>query len=233
MSLLYCGDLPIHWLPPTVAVTEDVLKSTLSRAEWEQSSCFGAESRRQEFRRSRYLYHRLTGSTESLLQHDSGAPKWPEGWVGSITHKSGFIGIVLVASKDWLSVGIDAEDPSRMSLNLAQRICTPTELENLREWGRTLRLSDCDILTAIFSFKESLFKAHYPIGHRLFYFYDCEVTGFRKPDDPTNTSSMLITAQLKNDTTPLTLKGTIVAGNLIIHQSDERRFFLTGVAWPR
>lgn len=106
------------------------------------------------------------------------SPHWPEGRIGSITHSHG-IAEVLVADADrWLAVGLDTEQwvvPERAA-RLEKELFTDYERQQL---NRMTPLQRANRLTLIFSAKESLFKALYPLTGKRFYFHDAER---RKPD---------------------------------------------------
>ena len=233
MTVIYCGPIPIHWLAPTVTVTEPVLKYMLSEDEWVKGSSYKAQRRREEFLRSRYLIRRLTGSTESLIQDEHGAPRWPDHWTGSITHKDGFVGVALLPSDQWLSIGIDAEDPTRMRPEFASRLTNTAELELLQKFAATHGWTINTALTVLFGFKESIFKAHFPLGKRLFYFLDAAVESLSVTHVDDFTTRGEITARLLVDTTPTTPSGTLVSGHFVFIEDIGRSFILTGLALPR
>lgn len=233
MTLIYCGPVPIHWLAPTVNVTEPVLRYILSEDEWGKGSSFKAQRRREEFLRSRYLIRRLTGTTESLLQDEHGAPTWPVQWTGSITHKDGFVGVALLPSEQWLSVGIDAEDPNRMRPEFASRLSNEAEVALLQTFAATHGWTFNAALTVLFGFKEALFKAHFPLGKRHFYFLDAAVESLTVTHVDNMTTRGKISARVLVDTTPTTPSGTIVSGHFVSITVTGRSFILTALALPR
>jgi 4'-phosphopantetheinyl transferase EntD len=98
-----------------------------------------------------------------------GEPLWPPGIVGSITHCPGYVAAAVTFSDHVPALGIDAEERGAAGSDLESFICTPAELDRYREseypcW-RTL----------VFSAKESLFKALYPLQHSELEFLDVEV----------------------------------------------------------
>jgi 4'-phosphopantetheinyl transferase EntD len=63
-----------------------------------------------------------------LLRDRDGAPIWPAGVVGSITHTDGYCAVVVARSQDARSVGLDAERDVSLDPALVPKICTPAEL---------------------------------------------------------------------------------------------------------
>ncbi|MDX1823111.1 MAG: 4'-phosphopantetheinyl transferase superfamily protein [Thiohalomonadales bacterium] len=101
------------------------------------------------------------------------SPRWPDGSVGSITHSHGVAEALVADKKKWRAVGIDSEvwlDPERAD-RLCHQLLTRSEYESLAgqdPLSRARRISE------IFSAKESLFKALYPLTGKRFYFHDAE-----------------------------------------------------------
>ena len=89
-----------------------------------------------------------------------GAPVWPEGVVGSITHKGGYRAAVVARAEDLAGIGIDAEPDERLPEGVLEAIATPRELDQVEEllerrggvaWDRLL-----------FCAKEAAVKAAHP-----------------------------------------------------------------------
>jgi len=118
-------------------------------------------------------------------------PAWPPGFVGSITHKGGYVSAAVARDRVLRGLGIDSE--RQMSdidaLKLRESIATARERELLRE------LAEADasrghaaagpglLYTILFSSKESLFKALFP-GVRVFFgFMDAELVSLSPARD--------------------------------------------------
>jgi 4'-phosphopantetheinyl transferase EntD len=108
-----------------------------------------------------------------LLPGTRGAPVWPEGTVGSITHCSGYRASAVARHDTAASVGIDAEPDAPLPRGMLEVVAGPAERSALaaltREapslpWGRLL-----------FSAKESVYKAWFPLTGRPVDFADAEV----------------------------------------------------------
>lgn len=88
-----------------------------------------------------------------------GAPQWPTGWIGSITHSKGSYVAIAARADDYLSIGVDIEMFRGGEMDRAiGRIC----------------LVDADdkstYPTLIFSAKEAIYKACHPlIGGNLWF----------------------------------------------------------------
>ena len=168
-----------------------------------------------------------------MRQDEHGAPTWPDQWTGSITHKDGFVGVTLLPSEQWLSVGIDAEDPTRMRPEFAPRLTNAAEVALLQTFAATHEWTFNAALTVLFGFKEAIFKAHFPLGKRLFYFLDAAVESLTITHVDHLTTRGQITARLLVDTTPTTPSGTIVSGHFVSMTDTGRSFILTALALPR
>ena len=83
-----------------------------------------------------------------------GAPQWPTGVLGSITHTRGYAAAVVGEASSFLGVGVDAERVGGVTRKLWPRLFNAAEQALLA--GR----SDADVsATLLFSAKEAAFKA--------------------------------------------------------------------------
>ena len=100
-----------------------------------------------------------------------GEPLWPPGVVGSITHCEGYRACAIARSSSALMLGIDAER------NAPLRDGVWEEVAHGRE--RQLRGADAGggyhLDATLFSAKEAIFKAWYPLARRWLGFGDAEV----------------------------------------------------------
>lgn len=212
----------MHWLGPDVAVPVDDL---LSAEDIGFAAEIKAALRKQEFLRSRALIRRLTGWKGSLAKAASGAPGWPDGWHGSLTHKDGWIGLALSRDGSY-SLGIDAEDVQRLKPGLESRILNAAESARLDGWAAGKAEVRMAHLATFFSFKEALFKAVFPLGRRMFYFPDAEIVRF-------GPGSGEITARLLVDASPVTPAGAEVNGHVVTWKGAGRHFVLTSARLHR
>lgn len=112
---------------------------------------------------------RLTGVPGVPAVGEDRAPQWPAGVVGSITHGDGWAAALVGQADTWRGLGLDTEllIPAERAGRLAEQILTPAELRRLP--GTPGEQAWLTSLT--FSFKESLFKALYPLVGRRFWFH--------------------------------------------------------------
>ena len=92
---------------------------------------------------------------------DRGEPLWPGGYVGSISHGGGVAIAVVAKATACSAIGLDVEDRDRpVDPGVADHVCVPSELQwvapRTRDWLRRFKL--------LFSAKETIFKALYPVG---------------------------------------------------------------------
>lgn len=163
-------------LPSAVRVAEafdDTLPAPLFAAE-EPFIAAAVGERRREFatarRCARTALAALGHPPAPLVRDESGAPRWPAGVVGSITHCDAYRAVAVAAVDEFRTLGIDAEPHGPLPDGVLRKIGSPQELAALptdRElhWGRLL-----------FSAKEAVYKAWFPLTHRHIAFQDVYVT---------------------------------------------------------
>lgn len=127
---------------------------------------------------ARQALARLTGETQAVIPtQDDRAPQWPAGFVGSITHTTGYAAALVAPSAAYYGLGIDCEHLlSPEQLALQRHICTAQELETLQASQSGWRAEE--ILTLIFSAKESLYKCFYPRVQTYFGFHAARLLTF-------------------------------------------------------
>ncbi len=142
------------------------------------------EKRRADYTAGRYCATRalaalgLPGGTRVGRGAD-GAPLWPEGIVGSITHTAGFAWAAAARATDVTAVGIDSEQVMSPELRceVEGEILGPAE-SALRAGSAAARqaLNHEEYVTLVFSAKESLLKCLYPTCGVLFAPKDIVIT---------------------------------------------------------
>ncbi|MEF9881349.1 4'-phosphopantetheinyl transferase family protein [Streptomyces sp. P9-A4] len=128
------------------------------------------DTRRREFttarRCARQALAALGAPAAPLLPGPHGAPVWPEGTLGSITHCAGFRAAVAARSPGVAALGIDAEPNEPVPDGVLGAIALPGEQRHLRELARAEPEVRWDRL--LFSAKEAVYKSWYPwTGQRL------------------------------------------------------------------
>lgn len=166
-------------LPPGVAVAtrrDDLLDAGLLGREAEIVA--GAvEKRRREFGTARACARAALGQLGfppgEVLSGPRGEPLWPEGVVGSITHCEGYRGCAVGRRSDFAAIGIDAEVDAALPSGLLGDIALPEEQRELAALARQDPAASWDRL--LFSIKESVYKAWFPLAGRWLGFEDALV----------------------------------------------------------
>ncbi|WP_405149872.1 4'-phosphopantetheinyl transferase superfamily protein [Sphaerisporangium sp. NBC_01403] len=132
------------------------------------------DKRRKEFSTARVCAHdalRKLGMRPSpVLPGLRGEPQWPPGVVGSITHCAGYRGAVLGIASKVTTIGIDAEPNEALVPGVLDAISLPEERESLRRLAARHPRVHWDRL--LFSAKESVYKAWFPLTKRWLDFED-------------------------------------------------------------
>lgn len=107
-----------------------------------------------------------------ILAGPNREPLWPEGATGSISHAAGFAVALVAPTSQTDGVGIDIEE-HRHTPELWDHVPTRDE----RSWLQELEAQARDrMLTALFSAKESIYKAFYPRRQAFFGFERASLT---------------------------------------------------------
>ncbi|MCX4735411.1 4'-phosphopantetheinyl transferase [Streptomyces sp. NBC_01363] len=166
-------------LPSRVAVAEafsDLPDAVLLPGEEELTRGFVAK-RRGEFATARHCARRALGSLGfapvPILKGERGAPIWPENTVGSLTHCTGYRAAAVAHRTDVLSIGIDAEEHAPLPGDVHNSIALATEQRRERELRREHPEVHWDRL--LFSAKEAVYKAWFPLTHRWLGFEEADI----------------------------------------------------------
>jgi 4'-phosphopantetheinyl transferase EntD len=103
---------------------------------------------------------------------ERGEPLWPPGVVGSITHCEGYRACAVARTSSALALGIDAERNALLDEGVWEEVARGRERE-LRDAGSA---SGPHLDAVLFSAKEAIFKAWYPLARRWLGFEDAEVS---------------------------------------------------------
>ncbi len=102
-----------------------------------------------------------------LLREESGAPIWPAGIVGSISHAGGVAGAIVARAPTIIGVGLDIDTAEPIpEAATARLVGRPDELSDGIDLGRAKRL---------FVAKEAVYKLHFPIQRKFLEFHDVRV----------------------------------------------------------
>jgi 4'-phosphopantetheinyl transferase EntD len=136
------------------------------------------EKRRREFTTvracAREAFGRLGLPAVPITTGERGEPQWPTGVVGSMTHCEGYRACALARSHEIATVGIDAEPNAALPAGLLGDIARAEELPWLQRLRREEPAVHWDRL--LFSAKESVYKAWFPLARRWLGFEDAIVT---------------------------------------------------------
>ncbi|MCG6495474.1 4'-phosphopantetheinyl transferase superfamily protein [Kitasatospora sp. A2-31] len=167
-------------LPAAVMVEvayDDPPEARLEPAE-EPAVARAVDGRRREYTTVRHCARlalaRLGVPYRPLVPGLRGAPGWPDGVVGSLTHCAGFRGAAVARAGDVVSLGIDAEPAEALPEGVLDTIALPGEQKRNAEllaehpeipWDRLL-----------FSAKESVYKTWFPLTGVFLDFDGADIT---------------------------------------------------------
>jgi 4'-phosphopantetheinyl transferase EntD len=167
-------------VPPVVAVHElftdapgivlfDAERAVVARA---------VDRRRREFGTVRHCARRALATLGHppvpLLPGEGGAPRWPTGVVGSMTHCPGYRAAAVAPAVDVRALGIDAEPHARLPGGVLASVALPDEATRLAE----LTTADASVCwdRLLFCCKEAVYKAWFPVTRQRLGFKDASIT---------------------------------------------------------
>jgi 4'-phosphopantetheinyl transferase EntD len=137
-----------------------------------------SDKRRREFtvgrECARIALGKLGVAPAPILIGERGAPRWPEGIVGSITHCDGYRAAAVAYADDVTAIGLDAEPDDPLPRGVLDVISLPAERARLAALAGEWPAVRWDRL--LFSAKESVYKAWFPLTGRWLGFEDADVT---------------------------------------------------------
>jgi 4'-phosphopantetheinyl transferase EntD len=109
----------------------------------------------------------------SLLPAHDRQPRWPQGYVGSITHTEGYSAAVVGRGAQYLSLGVDAEAIASVHAELWPRILGEAERRQLTQ----LQAPEARLRAAaiIFAAKEAFYKCQFPLTSEWLEFEDLHI----------------------------------------------------------
>jgi len=183
------------------------------------------ERRRREFSTARGCARSalaaLGVTPAPILRGEQGAPQWPPGFVGSITHCAGYRAAAVARAGDVLTIGLDAETGNALPDGVLNQVSLPAERARLGE----LAAADPGVCwdRLLFSAKESVYKAWFPLTRRWLGFTDADIT--INPADGTFCARLLVEGPLVESPAAGDLPLTEFAGRWLA----EDGFLLTAV----
>jgi len=159
---------------PCIALAERPIAETPEALFAETAECVAdaVEKRQREFLTGRACAHdaltALGAPATALLPGADRLPDWPEGFTGSITHTDHYCAAAALRTGNGIrAIGIDLEPQEPLPADLWEMVCRPEESAAIaklpaREQGLYAR--------ALFSAKESAFKAQFPLTRTMLEF---------------------------------------------------------------
>ena len=151
---------PFFCLLPKKKMSIRQLESTVHAKEVKLSATYTCDKRKLEFLRSRYGLRSIMGQKVApILKNKRGAPKWPVGWLGSLSHKEGVVVFLVKKQRtEFVSLGIDIE-AFAVNDKIVERISSQKEIYLYK---KTLEehsfLGKGFLNTLFFSIKEAMYK---------------------------------------------------------------------------
>jgi len=154
-----------------------------------------------------------------------GAPRWPDGVVGSMTHCDDYRAAALARASDVASIGIDAESHGPLPDGVRGMIARDEELADLAELTRADPRVHWDMV--LFSAKESVYKAWFPLTQRWLDFAEASVA--IDADLRTFAARLLVPGPTLADRTLTSfdgrwlVRGGLVLTSIVVRQADGAR----------
>ena len=117
---------------------------------------------------ARTLLSRLGHVPHAIPKSTAGMPVWPDGLVGSLAHDAKVAVAAMAAQHEFLSVGIDIEPAEPLTPDLLDIVATARERDMIADDPFRGRL--------LFSIKEAIYKAVYPLDRAFLDHHDVEVS---------------------------------------------------------
>ena len=150
------------------------------------------DKRRREFTTARACARaaltRLGIAPAPILPGLRGAPQWPDGVVGSMTHCAGYRACAVARDRDLLTIGLDAEPHGQLPEGVLGAVSLAEERERLAALAAAAPGTHWDRM--LFSAKESVYKAWFPLTQRWLGFAEASVS--IDPDRGTFTARLLV-----------------------------------------
>ncbi|MFI5688955.1 4'-phosphopantetheinyl transferase [Streptomyces sp. NPDC051636] len=166
--------------PPVVAVQAftDPVDPPMLFAEERALIARAVDSRRREFGTVRACARTALSGLEiapvPILPGPQGAPAWPDGVVGSMTHCAGYRAAAVARATDLLTIGLDAEPHQPLPGSELDIVALPEERTRLSDLAARRPEICWDRL--LFSAKESVYKAWFPLTNRWLDLEEASVT---------------------------------------------------------
>ena len=117
---------------------------------------------------ARMLLSRFGREPYAIPKSTAGMPVWPDGIVGSLAHDANVAIAAMAAQTEFQSVGIDIEPAEPLDPDLLGIVATAKERDRIEDDPLRGRL--------LFSIKEAIYKAVYPLDRTFLDHHDVEVS---------------------------------------------------------
>lgn len=167
-------------LPHSVEVEETTADAPASVLFPEETAIVAGAvpKRRAEFATARDCARRALGRLGHphmpILSGASREPLWPQGAVGSLTHCEGYRAAAVARASDIATLGIDAETNEPLPDGVAGLVTVGDEPRALVQLAASHPRIAWD--RVLFSAKESIYKAWFPLTGSWLDFTECELT---------------------------------------------------------
>lgn len=132
------------------------------------------DKRRREHALGRSCARRALGALGvapvAIINDADRAPVWPAGVIGSITHTHDYCCAIVARAGRWASLGVDAELLRPLERSVRDKIVLPAEEAQLAALDPAIAWP-----CVVFSIKEAIYKASFPLDRRWLDFLDVEV----------------------------------------------------------
>lgn len=146
---------------------------------------------------------RLGHPPAPILSGASREPLWPHDTVGSLTHCEGYRAAAVARVGDIVTLGIDAETNEPLPEGVAELVTVGDESRTLAQLAAPQPYIAWD--RVLFSAKESIYKAWFPLTGSWLDFTECELT--IHPHEGTFTGRLLVPGPRIGDRTIAQLTG--------------------------
>lgn len=145
--------------------------------EEEAAVARAVEKRRREFGWGRHLARQalsaLGAPAGPLPARPDRRPRWPAGFIGSITHCPDLCAVVVVRRSDVETIGLDVELRTPLEPELWPIVATPNEIERLDLHPGSEAAGER--AKTLFVIKEAFYKAQFELTETMLDFSDVEV----------------------------------------------------------
>jgi 4'-phosphopantetheinyl transferase EntD len=203
-------------LPPQVAVAEEFgdLPDVRLFPDEEAVIASAVDKRRREFATARACARtalaKLGVPAAPIVPGSRGAPQWPPGVVGSITHCAGYRACAVALGLDVVTIGLDAEPNETLPDGVLSKVVA-CDGEQATIVTLMAAFPEVSWDRMLFSAKESVYKAWFPLTRRRLGFRDARVDF--DPVSPTFSARLLVEGPVVNGEMLTGLDGRWLVGN--------------------